>query len=105
MNKNFSHDQSSFTQQMHLNDYLNIIRRRKWVIITFFLFVVFIVAMKTLSITPVYKATTQIIIERRPSHMIEKIVVPVDFRELDYYQTQFCSMDLPTDFQRLALEY
>ena len=52
-----------FNQQVHLIDYLNIIRRRKWVVITFLLVVVCIVAYKTYNTTPVYKAATKILVE------------------------------------------
>lgn len=52
-----------FNQQVHLIDYLNIIRRRKWVIIAFLLVVVCIVAYKTFNTTPSYKAATKILIE------------------------------------------
>ncbi len=51
------------TQQIHLSDYLNIIRRRKWIIITFLLVVVCIVAYKTYTTIPAYKATATILIE------------------------------------------
>lgn len=49
--------------EFHLANYLNIIWKRKWVVIIFFLFVVCIVVVKTYTTTPIYSATTRIIFE------------------------------------------
>ncbi len=47
----------------HLTDYLEIVRRRKWVVIAFFIAVVGVVTVKSFKATPEYRGTTQIIIE------------------------------------------
>ncbi len=52
-----------FNQQVHIIDYLNIIRRRKWVITTFLLVVVCVVAYKTYNTTPVYKTAAKVLIK------------------------------------------
>ncbi len=65
-NKGINEDISSSLkskQQVHLSDYLNIIRKRKWIIITFLLVVICVVAYKTYNTTPVYMATATILIE------------------------------------------
>jgi len=59
--------QMSLQQQVHLTDYLNIIKRRKWVVIGFFLAVISIVAVVSFQATRIYKATAQIIIEQQLS--------------------------------------
>ncbi len=90
MNQNFSHDQTSFPRQMHLTDYLNIIRKRKWVVISFFLVVVFVVSVKTFRTTPVYKATSQVIIETESSFMGDMAnVTNYNIGEKAYYETQY----------------
>ena len=90
MNQNFSHDQTSFSRQAHLTDYLNIIRKRKWVVITFLLVVVFIVSIKTSRTTPVYKATSQVIIETESSFMEDMAnVTNYNIQAKAYYETQY----------------
>ncbi|MDN3510648.1 MAG: DUF4388 domain-containing protein [Candidatus Jettenia sp.] len=90
MSLGFVPDHISFSRQVHLTDYLNIIRKRKWVVIVFFLVVVSIVSYISFSTTPVYKATAQIIIEQR-SPFVDKItgVMNVDPNNRDDYQTQY----------------
>ena len=63
---------SQYTEQMHLTDYLNIIRRRKWVVIAFSMVVISSVVYLSFRTTPVYKATAQVILDRQsPSIMDE----------------------------------
>ena len=76
--------------QVHLTDYINIIRRRKWTVILFFLFVVGLVALFSFMSTPVYKASTQIIIEEQLSPFIGAgNQAANNFKQQDYYQTQY----------------
>ncbi len=90
MNQDFSHDQTSFSQQVHLTDYLNIIRKRKWVVIIFFLTVVCIVAYKTYNTTPIYKTTAQIIIETESSFMEGMANVTNSNSQAEaFYETQY----------------
>lgn len=80
----------SFPQQVHLSDYINIIRRRKWTVIIFFLVVVGLVAVASFMSTPIYKATTQIIIEGQPFPFIGTgDHAANDYKQQDYYQTQY----------------
>ncbi len=48
---------------MHLRDYLNILRRRRWVLISFFFITVTTITLATFIQKPVYKATTTVIVE------------------------------------------
>ncbi len=82
--------QMSLQQQVHLTDYLNIIKRRKWVVIGFFLAVITIVAVVSFQATRIYKATAQIIIEQQISPLTPIANVAVnDTKQQDYYQTQY----------------
>jgi uncharacterized protein involved in exopolysaccharide biosynthesis/Mrp family chromosome partitioning ATPase len=77
-------------EQIHLSDYLAIIRKRKWVVIAFSAVLVGLVTTFSLISTPIYKATAQIIIESQPSagtNVEEEI--NRDRREHDFYQTQY----------------
>ena len=79
----------TFPQQVHLTDYINIIRRRKWVVIIFFLMVVSMVTAVSFMSKPVYKATAQIIIEDQPSVIGMNEIAGGNSGRQDYYQTQY----------------
>ena len=51
-------------QEIHLRDYLRVIQKRKGIIATFFLITFIVVVISTLSATPIYKASTQILVEK-----------------------------------------
>ena len=76
--------------QVHLKDYLDIIRRRKWLVILFFLTVVGLVSIFSIRATPVYRATTQILIENKASQMIQygDSGPGGSAPQIDYFQTQ-----------------
>ena len=82
--------QMSLPQQVHLTDYLNIVKRRKWVVIVFFLLVVGLVTFVSFRATRIYRATAQIAIEQQfPPLTPIADVAPNDLRQQDYYQTQY----------------
>src|SRR3990172_1548087 len=77
-------------EELHLRDYLHIILRRKWVVITFFVAVVTTVTLGTFMMKPQYKATTSIKIDKEnPNILTFKDVYAVERPEEDYYQTQY----------------
>lgn len=51
-------------REPHLMDYLSILRKHQWLILTFLLTVVTIVAIRTFRMQPIYEATTRIEIDR-----------------------------------------
>lgn len=90
MNNEYLPQQAAYSRQVHLTDCLNIIRKYKWVVIIFFLIVVSAVTAITLYTTPVYRATAQIIIERRPSFTSTMTnVTEMDTFDANYHQTQY----------------
>lgn len=87
-------DHMPLQQDVHLIDYLNVIRKRKWVVIIFFLTVVITVIVGSFSATPIYKATTQLMIENNDSLLNEmadasKVNMNSDVQNKSYYQTQY----------------
>lgn len=90
MNLGFPSKQTPiFPNQVHLIDYLNIIRKRKWVAIFFLLGVICMVTIASLLTTPVYKATVQLIIEEQASFMKGMTdIAHTDIRDMEYAQTQ-----------------
>lgn len=51
-------------KEIHLRDYLNILRKRKLIIFSIFIIVFTVVLIKTLTATPIYEASTRLLIEK-----------------------------------------
>lgn len=79
-----------FSEDVHLTNYIRIIRKRQWVIITFFVIVVVSVTISSFLQTPVYKSTARILIEKETPNVLSfKEVLALDTSDTDYYQTQY----------------
>lgn len=77
-------------EEVHLRDYLNVILRRKWILITFLVAVVTTVTIATFLMKPLYKSTVTIKIEKEnPNILAFKDIVSLERIEDDYYQTQY----------------
>ncbi|MFP4088319.1 MAG: GumC family protein [Desulfobacteraceae bacterium] len=85
--RNYSQQQE---QTVDLREYLRVMLKRRWTIITVFLIVVLTVAIHTFTATPIYKATTRLIIEKENPNVVSiEEVMAVDSSGTDYYQTQY----------------
>lgn len=51
-------------REIHLRDYLQVLRRRRYTVITFFILVVAGITFWTFSVTPIYQGSTQVLIEK-----------------------------------------
>jgi polysaccharide biosynthesis transport protein len=49
---------------IHLRDYLRVLQKRKSIILTFFFITLIVVGISTFSTTPIYEASTQILVEK-----------------------------------------
>ncbi|MFV9646189.1 MAG: GumC family protein, partial [Desulfobacterales bacterium] len=77
-------------EQIDLRDYLRVILKQRWIIIAFFAIVVIVVAIYVLTATPIYKATTRLVIEKENPNVVSiQEVMAVDASGTDYYQTQY----------------
>ncbi|MCK4389253.1 MAG: GumC family protein [Desulfobacterales bacterium] len=77
-------------QEINLRDYLWVIMKRRWTIITCFSIIVVTVAIATLTATPIYRATVKLIIEKENPNVVSiQEVMSVDASGTDYYQTQY----------------
>ena len=75
---------------VHLTDYWRVVRKRKGTILTFFLVVVIVTAISTFKTVPVYRATTEILIEKESPNVVAfQEVMAVNNQAEDYYQTQY----------------
>ena len=83
-------DQLNETDQINLRDYWRIILKHRKLIITFFLVTVTTVAIHSLTMIPVYRSTTQILIERaNPNIFSVQEMFVIDPSGQDFYQTQY----------------
>ncbi len=82
---NESHEQ----EEIHLRDYMQIVLRRKWMIIISFVAVVSLFTYSTFTATPIYQATTQVKIDREnPNVLSFEEVLAIDSQDTQFYQTQ-----------------
>jgi capsular exopolysaccharide synthesis family protein len=73
-----------------LKEYWWILRKRKWTLITFLTIMVTVVTIGSFKMKPVYRATTQLLIEREnPNILSFEEVMTLDTSNTDYYQTQY----------------
>ena len=83
-------DQTDQIDQIDLKEYWNVIRRHKTIIISVFLVVVVGMMIKSLTMIPVYRATTQVLIERaNPNILTTEEMFTIDPSGSDFYQTQY----------------
>ncbi len=80
--------------QPYLQNYLQLIMRRRWVIFTFFIVLVAAVLIGSLKQTPIYESSITLMIERKSPHVISvQEVSPLGTEDLrayrDYYETQY----------------
>jgi polysaccharide biosynthesis transport protein len=77
-------------QKIDLRSYLQVITKRRWTIVTFFVVVVVSVAIHTFTATPIYQATSRIVIDKENPNLVSiQEVLAVDSTGQDYYQTQY----------------
>ncbi len=79
-----------FQEDVHIKDYIRIIKKRQWILITFFVIVVVSVTITSFVSEPTYKATSRILIEKESPNVLSfKEVMALDASDTDYYQTQY----------------
>lgn len=77
--------------ELHLSDYFRIIRQRIWVVLLFFFVVVTVVAIGTFRATPIYRATTRLIVESPHRKSLPYPETRIyQYSEIDrFFQTQY----------------
>lgn len=77
-------------KEIHLRDYLRVILRRKWIVITFFLIAITTALLGTFLMKPIYRASVMIKIDKENPNVINfKDVSGNEGGEDSYYQTNF----------------
>ena len=77
-------------REVNLRDYWKVIRKRRWMILAFFLIVVITTAIGTFTMSPVYRGTSTILINKENPQIVDfKEIFAVNTTDMDYYQTQY----------------
>ncbi|MCL5023987.1 MAG: polysaccharide biosynthesis tyrosine autokinase [Nitrospirae bacterium] len=76
-------------EEIHLRDYWKVIRKRGNSVVMFFAVVVAVATVGTLTATPVYRASTRVLIDRENQYIQNLNQGYVDFYSEDYYHTQY----------------
>ena len=80
----------SFTDQLDIQHYIRILRKRKWPIVLFTAAVVALAAYYAYTATPVYSSTSTLLIESQDQNLVQfDELVGLDTENQDYYETQF----------------
>jgi capsular exopolysaccharide synthesis family protein len=77
-------------KEVHLRDYWKVLKKRRWLVLAFFLIVVVTTAIGTLAMRPIFRGTTTIQINKENPQIVEfKEVFTINTADMDYYQTQY----------------
>jgi len=77
-------------ETIDLRDYLRVLSVRRWVILSILMVTVLVVAIKTFTATPIFQATSLIVIERENPNLVSiQEVLSLDSNSWEYYQTQY----------------
>ncbi|MGR3303979.1 MAG: GumC family protein, partial [Candidatus Scalindua sp.] len=79
-------------KKIHLRDYAQAVLRRKWIVIVSFVTLVTTVTIFSFKATPIYQATTQVMIDKENPNVVsfkEVMSLDIDSRDLMFYQTQY----------------
>lgn len=77
-------------EEINLRDYVHVIRKRRWVVITILFVVTVSVTIFTFRQTPVYEATARLLIEKETPNILSfKEVLDMNTADENYYQTQY----------------
>jgi capsular exopolysaccharide synthesis family protein len=75
-------------KELHLTDYFKIIKKRRRFVFAFFIVVVVLGAAATLSTTPIYRATTSLLIEKNERGNLMPNMAYMNY-DPDFFETQF----------------
>ncbi len=76
-------------REIHLRDYLRTIYKRRYTVYTFFIIVFIVVLVGTLSTTPIYRATTSVLIEKSEASSMSMMYPYYFSYDPAFYETQY----------------
>ncbi|MEO0550726.1 MAG: polysaccharide biosynthesis tyrosine autokinase [Pseudomonadota bacterium] len=98
----YSSDNSSEEQSINFWDVLRIINQRKWMIMSITLLGVSIAALLTMRVTPMFKASASIEVQRQETKIIEGAFDPSVVADDEYIATQFALIKSRSLAERIA---
>ncbi len=75
-------------REIHIRDYLRVIKKRKAIVILFFMVTLIVVVAATLWMDPVYEASTQVLVEKNESASLTTPKYSGFNYDLEFYTTQ-----------------
>ena len=81
--------QDNQEQEIHLRDYIRVLRKRKATVLTFLIITFLIVVIKTFSATPYYSASSQVLIEKNYASSSLEPGSPYTPYDPEFLTTQF----------------
>jgi succinoglycan biosynthesis transport protein ExoP len=98
----YSHIPASEQKEVNLRDYWKVIRKRRWTILTFFLIVVITTAVATFTMTPIYRGTATLQINKENPQVVDfKEIFPINTTDIEYYVTQYKILESRTLARRV----
>jgi polysaccharide biosynthesis transport protein len=77
-------------EEINFHEYLDVIMRRRWIIISFTVILCTLALIRGFLMKPVYEGTIRILIEKQAPKVVKMDeVTPMDFSAREYYQTQY----------------
>jgi len=76
-------------REIHLRDYLRVVSKRRYTVYTFFSIVFVVVLIGTLSSSPIYKASTKVLIERVEAYNLTMMNPYYTSYDPEFYETQY----------------
>jgi len=76
-------------KEIHLRDYLRVVYKRRYTVYTFFTIVFIVVIIGTLSSTPIYQASTKVLIEKVEPINLSMMYPYFNMYEPEFYETQY----------------
>ncbi|MEM9938472.1 MAG: polysaccharide biosynthesis tyrosine autokinase [Pseudomonadota bacterium] len=98
----YSSDNSSEEQSINFWDVLRIVNQRKWMIMSITLLGVSIAALLTMRVTPMFKASASIEVQRQETKIIEGAFDPSVVADDEYIATQFALIKSRSLAERIA---
>ena len=76
--------------QIDLRDYLRVLVKRRWLVLSAFFIVTLLVAVHDFTAVPIFDATVRMVIEKQNQNVVSiQEVMAADATGTDYYQTQY----------------
>ncbi|MFC1548331.1 GumC family protein [Candidatus Omnitrophota bacterium] len=90
-------------QEIDLREYVRVLYERRWVIISITVILCTLSLIRSFMMKPVYQATTRVLIQREAPHVVNiQGVNPTEYREREYYQTQYAILKSRSIAERVS---